>query len=583
MVQETFKRKLTAVLSADAEGYSRLMGDDDVATVRTITEYRKTMASLIKQYDGRVVDSPGDNLLAEFISVVNAARCAVDIQRNLSGKNSRLPENRRMLFRIGINLGDVIDEGDRIYGDGVNIASRVEALAERGGISVTGNVYDVIRDKLPLKYEYQGEHSVKNIKDPVRVYRVMMAADTAPAVENTETPISPKPTIAVLPLVNMSDDPKQGFLCDGITEEIITGLSQVPQLSVAARNATFIYKNKPVDPRQLGRQLGVQYLLEGSVQKAGDRVRISAQLIDTKTGHHLWAERYDRHLKDIFALQDDITLKIMAALQVKLTNGEQAKTYVRGTQNLNAYKKILKGFEYYFRFNKDGTTMARRIAKEVIELDPEYPKGHVLMAFTLLRDVMFGWSGSPEQAIAKAKELAEKALGMDDTSATTHALRSNVYLVEGLYDQAVAELEKALTLNPYRADNIGLLGIVLNYAGETKKAISMFKKAMTLNPIPPDWYYHQLAASYAATGQFEKAVSNYKKSLQRNPDNIPAHAGLAAIYGATTKEGNGRREAAEVLRLDPRFSCECWKKTLPGGSAKTIRQLVAGIRKSGLK
>ena len=583
MAQENFRRKLAAIFSADAKGYSRLMGEDEVATVRTITEYRQLMANLIQQHHGRVVDSPGDNLLAEFTSVVNAVRCAVETQQKLSAKNTELPQDRRMEFRIGVNLGDVIDKGDRIYGDGINITARVEGLAEGGGICITRNVYDQIKDKLSLEYDYLGEHSVKNIKDPVRVYRVKMGFDVKAQSINTESKLPDKPSIAVLPFVNMSDDPKQGFFSDGITEDIITGLSNIPQISVIARNSTFIYKDKPVNAQQMGRELGVRYLLEGSVQKAGDRVRISAQLIDAKTGHHLWAERYDRNHKDIFALQDDITLKIMTALQVKLTHGEQARTYVRGTENLDAYEKILEGFEYYFRFNKDGNIMARRTAEEVIALDPHYPKGYILMAFTLLRDVTFGWCKSPEGSISRAKELAEKALAMDDTSATAHSLLSNIYLVQGHYDQTVAELEKALTLNPYRADNVGLLGIVLNYAGEIKKAISMFKKAMTLNPIPPDWYYHQLAASYAATGQFEKAISAYKKSIERNPDNIPAHSGLAAIYGATAQEDSAQKETEEVLRLDPNFSCEHWEKTLPKGDAEAIRRLEAGIRKSGLK
>ena len=583
MTDKDFKRKLTAILHADVKGYSRLMGEDEETTLKTLTAYLDVMATFIQQYHGRTVGTEGDAILAEFGSVVDAVRCAVKIQETLKPKNAALPEKRRMEFRIGINLGDVIVKEDQIYGDGVNIAARIEGLAEGGGICITINVYDQIKNKLALEYDYLGEHRVKNIKDPVRVYRVRMGSDAKTPSINTEANLPGKPSIAVLPFVNMSDDPKQGFFSDGITEEIITGLSKIPQLSVVARNSTFIYKDKPVNAQQLGRELGVQYLLEGSVQKAGDRVRISAQLIDTKTGHHLWAERYDHNLKDIFALQDDITLKIMTALQVKLTHGEQARTYMRGTQNLEAYEKILEGFEYYFHFNKDGNIMARRIAEEVIVIDPDYSKGYVLLAFTLLRNVMFGWSKSPEESISRAKELAEKALAMDNASATAHALLSNIYLVKGHYDQAIAELEKALTLNPYRADNVGLLGIVLSYAGETKKAISMFKKAMTLNPIPPDWYYHQLATSYAATGQFEKAISNYKKSLGRNLDNIPAHAGLAAIYGATAQQDNAQEEAQEVLRLDPNFSCKHWKKTLPKGDSESTQRLVAGIHKGGLK
>ena len=583
MNQNGFKRKLTAIFSADAKGYSRLMGDDEAATVRTITEYRTLMSVLIQKNSGRVVDSPGDNLLAEFASVVNAVQCAMDIQQKLRAKNDAQPQNRKMEFRIGINLGDVIEKDDRIYGDGINIAARIEGLAEGGGICISQNVYNQVKNKLALAYEYLGEHNVKNIKDPVSVYRIRTGTDAGDSTFKDEVRTHDTPSIAVLPFVNLSGDPAQRYLSAGITEEIITGLSNIPQLTVIAKTSALNDKNKPVNVRQIGQHLGVRYLLEGSVRKAGNRVRISAQLIDTKTGHHLWAERYDRDLNDVFALQDEITLKIMAALQVKLTHGEQAHTFVRGTQNLAAYEKILEGFEYFFRFNKDGNIMARKIAEEVIVLDPDYPKGYVLAAFTLLRDVMFGWSQSSEEFVARARELAGKARAMDETSATTHALLGNIYLVEKQYDQAISELEKALALNPYRADNIGLLGMILAYAGKLKKAISMFRKAMTLNPVPPDWYYHQLAGIYATTGRFEEAISAYRESLQRNPDNIPAHSGLAAIYGSSDREKEAGKEAQEVLRLDPNFTCAQWEKIIPVGDQETKQLLIDGLRKAGLE
>jgi len=360
MITGDVKRKLTAIFSADVEGYSSLMEEDELATVETLTSHKGIMGKLIKQYRGRVVDSTGDNLLAEFISVVDAVQCAVEVQQVLSAKNEALSENRRMNFRIGINLGDVIEEGEVIYGDGVNVAARVESLAEGGGISISGTAYDQLGKKLPLGYEYIGEQSVKNIEKPVRVYRVLPQAEAAGKVIGEKRPISrhwrwaavalivvvgalviwnfyfrppfepasvermafalpDKPSIAVLPFVNMSEDPKQEYFSDGLTEEIITALSKVPRLFVIARNSTFSYKGKSVKVNQVAEELGVRYVLEGSVRKAGDRVRITAQLIDALGGHHLWAERYEKDLKDIFALQDEITMKIVTSLQVSLT------------------------------------------------------------------------------------------------------------------------------------------------------------------------------------------------------------------------------------------------------------------------
>jgi adenylate cyclase len=389
------KRKLTAIFSADVEGYSRLMGEDELATVETLTSYKETMGKLIRQHRGRVVDSTGDNLLAEFASVVDAVQCAVEVQQVLSAKNEALPEGRRMYFRIGINLGDVIEEEERIYGDGVNVAARMESLAEGGGISISGTAYDQLGKKLPLGYKYIGEQSVKNIEKPVRVYRVLPQAEAAGKVIGEKKPISrhwrwaavalivvvaalviwnfyfrppfepaseermafalpDKPSIAVLPFVNMSEDPKQEYFSDGLTEEIITALSKVPKVFVIARESTFSYKGKSVKVNQVAEELGVRYVLEGSVRKAEDRVRITAQLIDAIKGYHLWAERYDRDLKDIFAIQDEITMKIVTSLQVSLTEGETARMQAKGTNSLDAYLLFLQGWKETGSMNKDG-------------------------------------------------------------------------------------------------------------------------------------------------------------------------------------------------------------------------------------
>ena len=353
MQDEGFKRKLTTILNADVVGYSRLMEDNEEATIKTLNTYRNSMSRLIEQYRGRVVDMTGDNFMAEFSSVVDAVKCAVEIQKEMSERNVDLTEGRKMLFRIGVNLGDIIEEEDRIYGDGVNIAARLEDLAEEGGICISGTAYDHVKNKLPFKYETLGEQVVKNIKEPIRIYKVLMEKDADDLTLDKKLELPKKPSIAVLPFVNISGDPDQEFLSDGITEEIITGLSKIPKIFVIARNSTFTYKGKPVKVQNVSEQLGVQYVLEGSVRKAGNRIRITAQLVDAIIGHHLWADRYDRDLGDIFALQDEITMKILTALQVKLTEGEQARVFSKGTVNLEAYLKWLQAHEYWLSLNEN--------------------------------------------------------------------------------------------------------------------------------------------------------------------------------------------------------------------------------------
>jgi len=338
MIQEGFKRKLTAILSADVVGYSRLMGEDEDTTVQTLTTYRDVISSLIKDHKGRVVDSPGDNILAEFVSVVNSLRCAWDVQQEIKSRNADLPENRRMNFRIGINLGDVIEKEDRIYGDGVNIAARLEGLAEEGGVCISGTAYDHVKTKLPFRYEYQGEQKVKNIKEPVRIYKVLIEKDVDELILDKKLELPDKPSVAVLPFKNLSGDPGQEFFCDGFTEDITTTLAKIPRMFVISRESSFTFKGKSVQTQDIGRELGVRYVLEGSIQKFGDEIRITAQLIDATNGHHLWAEKYDRELKNIFAMKDEITMKIATVLQVKLTDGEMAN-WGPETESFEAYIK----------------------------------------------------------------------------------------------------------------------------------------------------------------------------------------------------------------------------------------------------
>ncbi len=365
-------RKLTAILSADVKGYSRLMGEDEVATIRTLTAYRELIISLIREHKGRVVDTPGDNLLAEFASVVDAVTCAVEVQRDLGERNAELPDQRKMEFRIGINLGDVVVEGERIYGDGVNIAARVEGLADGGGICISGTVYEHVKNKLVLGYESLGEHTVKNIAEPVRVYRINLEKPGAKPLD-----LPTKPSIAVLPFKNLSGDPEQEYFSDGITEDIITALSRIRQFFVISRNSTFSYKVTSPDVRRVAKELGASYILEGSVRKAAGRVRISAQLIEGTTGNHVWAERYDRDLEDVFAVQDEITQTVVSAIEPELLKSELHRARIKPPEDLHAQDCYYRGMWHINRRTKEDDTEARRLFERATELDPTFGPAYV--------------------------------------------------------------------------------------------------------------------------------------------------------------------------------------------------------------
>ena len=581
MTQEGFKRKLTAILSADVVGYSRLMGEDEDTTVRTLTTYRDIISSLIKDHKGRVVDSPGDNILAEFISVVNSLRCAWDVQQEIKSRNADLPENRRMNFRIGINLGDVIEEDDRIYGDGVNITARLEGLAEKGGICISGTAYDQVKNKLPFRYEYQGEQVVKNIREPIRVYKVLIKKDADELILGKELELPDKPSIAVLPFKNLSGDPGQEFFSDGFTEDIITTLAKIPRMFVIARESSFTFKGKSVNIQVIGRDLGVRYVLEGSIQKFGDRIRITAQLIDATNGHHLWAEKYDRELKDIFAMKDEITMKIATVLQVKLTDGEMAN-WGPETESFEAYIKAMQSWEHFRAFTPDDNILSRQKAKEALDLDPNYSSATEMFAWTLLMDGIFGTSKTPEKSIEQAFELAQEVLDRGDSDAGAHFLIGYAYSRKGQFDKAISELEIARDLFPNNAEINAGLGMILNAAGKPEDAINVLKNAMRLSPIPPSWYLENLGGAYRLTGQYKKAVHEYKKAIQLQPDDMFSHLNLALCYVKLGREEDANAEAAEVLRINPRFSAESYAKHIPLKGEASKKILIDGMRKAGL-
>jgi TolB-like protein/cytochrome c-type biogenesis protein CcmH/NrfG len=514
----------------------------------------------------------------------------VEIQQVLRAKNAMLPENRRMEFRIGINLGDVIEEEDSIYGDGVNIAARMESLAEAGGICISESAYQQIENKLPLRYDYLGEHAVKNIAKPVRVYRAQIEPEAVPSRipvevasrEKMAFPMPDKPSIAVLPFVNMIRDPEQEYFSDGITEEIITALSKVPNLFVISSNSTFTYKGKPVKVKQVSEELGVRYVLEGSVRKTSDRVRITAQLIDALSGHHLWAERYDRDLKDIFALQDEITMKVITALQVELTAGEMAGMIAKGTKNIDAFIKYTQAFELFNRLTKEGNAQARKILEEAIALDPEYSRLYMGLALVHFYDVWLGTTGSPDQSLARAFELAQKAISLDDSNAAAYGTLGLIYVMKRQYDKAIAECERAVSLDPNSAENLMRLGWVLTWAGRAEEAIPYIQNAIRLNPLPPASYFVQLAVSYRDSGQYEKAIEACKKALQREPNTHFAYIHMTISYIRLGREEEARASAAEILRINPKFSLERYAKILPFPKPVADR-VIEDLRKAGFK
>ena len=581
MIQEGFKRKLTAILSADVVGYSRLMGEDEDTTVQTLTTYRDVISSLIKDHKGRVVDSPGDNILAEFVSVVNSLRCAWDVQQEIKSRNADLPENRRMNFRIGINLGDVIEEKDRIYGDGVNIAARLESIAEEGGICISGTAYDHVKTKLPFRYEYQGEQKVKNIKGPVRIYKVLIEKDVDELILDKKLELPDKPSIAVLPFKNLSGDPRQEFFSDGFTEDITTTLAKIPRMFVIARESSFTFKGKSVQIQEIGRELGVRYVLEGSIQKFGDQIRITAQLIDATNGHHLWAEKYDRELKDIFAMKDEITMKIATVLQVKLTDGEMAN-WGPETESFEAYIKVMQSWEHFRAFTPDDNILSRQKAKEALDLDPNYSSATEMVAWTLLMDGVFGTSKTPEKSIEQAFDLAQKVLDRGDSDAGAHFLIGYAYSRKGQFDKAISELEIARDLFPNNADINAGLGTILNDAGKPEEAISVLKNAIRLNPIPPGWYLGRLGDGYRLTRQYEKAVHKYKEAIQLQPDDMISHLTLALCYVKLGREADAHAEAKEVLRINPKFSAESYAKHIPLKDEASKKLFIDGMRKAGL-
>ena len=584
MAVDGVERRLAAILCADVVGYSRLMEADEEATIHALGACRQVVDELVPNHHGRVFGSAGDSVIAEFASAVEAVRCAADIQRKLEAQDVDVPEDRRMRLRIGINLGDIVVEDGNLLGDGVNVAARLQGLAEPGGLCISANVHEQVEGKLDLVFDNLGEQMVKNIARPVRAYQVRfdnpIGASDAPSSE--PLPLPDKPSIAVLPFTNMSGDPEQEYFADGIVEEIITALSKIGKLFVVARNSTFTYKGEAVDVKRVGREQGVRYVLEGSVRRGGDRLRITAQLIDAATGHHLWAERYDRESSDVFALQDEITREVASALQVELTEGEQARLWASGTKDLEAWELVIQADHLFHRHHREDTHEARRLLEQALRLDENYATAWEMLGLTHWTDAINeGWSDSREASLARALEANDRALTIDPSNPDTLASLGLIKLTSGNHDEALALSEKAVALAPNLANNMAIAGVITVYCGKPREALELVRKAMRLCPIYPIWYLYPLTRAYWFMGKTDEAIAAARSAIERDPELSISHKLHAIVLTDAGRDAEAQRAAAEVLRLEPNFSVEAWAARRGTPTELSIREAEA-LRKAGL-
>jgi adenylate cyclase len=580
------ERRLAAILVADVVGYSRLMGEDETGTLERLNALRRELVQpKITERKGRIVKLMGDGLLAEFPSIVEAVQCAVDVQQELAEREPEIIEERRIRLRIGVNLGDIIVAGTDIYGDGVNVAARLEALADPGGLCISGPAFDTVDGKLDLTFEDIGEQKVKNIAKPVRVYRLASGSpQEGPPVHPAEPlPLPDKPSIAVLPFENMSDDPEQEYFTDGITEDIITALSKTSKLFVIARNSTLIYKGRAVDIKQVGREQGVRYVLEGSVRRGGKRMRITAQLIESASGHHLWAQRYDREVDDIFALQDEITKEVVSALQIELTEGEQARLAARGTESLEAWQLTFQARTLLHAHHQDGMPKAADFLEQALQLDPNYALAWGSLAGVHWSQALNeGWSASREGSLELAMKASDRSLAIDPEVAGGLAMRGLILLSYRDFDGALAHAEKALFSAHNLANTHAAAAIILLACGKPAEAIKQVKKAIRLCPIYPAWFLWQLGASHWVLGHSGEAIATARSGIESDPDLSYSYVLLAMVYAETDRAPEARNAAAEVLRIDPDFSASTWAKGMPFSDPELEARQLAALRKSGL-
>ena len=592
MAEDHVERKLAAIFAGDVAGYSRLMGVDEEGTLHQLKAHRKELVDpKITEHRGHIVKTTGDGMLVEFVSVVDAVRCAVEIQRGMVERNVDVPEDRRIEFRIGINVGDIISDDNDIYGDGVNVAARLEALAEPGGIFVSRNVHDQVRDKLSFGFEDMGEQMVKNIARPIGVHRVSLAESTteaslkATAAAKPEHAASQRPSIAVLPFANMSGDPEQEYFADGISEDIITGLSKLRWFFVIARNSSFIYKGKAIDVKRVARELGVRYLLEGSVRKGGNRLRITAQLIDAETGNHIWADRYDGDLTDVFALQDEITEKVVAAIEPKLLQAEGIRSQSHSPEDLGAWEMVSQANSLFWRLTKAEGEAAIAILKQAVERYPDYAPAHSMLAFMMLVSAYVGWtSGEQQSQVKQAAALATRAAELDDSDPWAYFALGYVAYTMRRTDKAIEEFQRAIDLNPNFAAAHSYLSLALALAGQSDQAITHAEQAIRMSPHDPQnaVCFTALAAAHYQAGRYGEAVNFGRKAVQQRSGWAPGHRIFCASLAQAGQIDEARTELDQLKELHPDISIAWIEKHVPY-TASPMAKFLEGMRKAGLQ
>jgi adenylate cyclase len=572
------ERRLAAILAADVVGYSRLMETDEAGTLAALKHRRReVLAPLVSQHGGRIFKLMGDGALVEFPSVVNAVQCSVDIQKRMAAANAALPSNKQVLLRIGVNLGDVIVEGSDLYGDGVNLAARLEALAEPGGICLSDTAHQHVASKLPFGYHDLGAQSVKNFAKPVRVYSVSLEA--VPARSDEGTHLRDKPAIVVLPFTNMSGDPEQEFFADGLTEDIITELSRFRDLLVISRNTSIRYKGKAVEVKKIAKELAVHYLIEGSVRKAGNRVRVTVQLIDAETDRHIWADRYDRELADIFAIQDEVTSSVVATLPRRVEAATRERAANKPTENMAAYECVLAGKLLHHRSTKEDNAAALAMLERAIELDPNYAHAHAWAACTLGQAWINGYCFDRDATWNKIIEELQTAHALDDNDSDVHRILAAVNLTHNDHDKATYHQERALALNPNDDLVVVQQGEILTWLGRPDEGVDWIKKAMRLNPYHPERFWNHLGRAHFVSHRYVEAVEAFKRITA--PDHMH-HAFLAAAYAQMGNEVEARSYAREVLARKPDFTVEDYLSTVHYKRQEDLDHHRASLLKAGL-
>ncbi len=582
--ESSLKRWLATILAADIAGYSRLMGQDEAATVRDLKGHQAAILPLVARHGGRIVDTAGDGILAVFRSVIGATQCAVEIQTVMAERNKDAPENRRMVFRIGINLGDVIHDETRIYGDGINVAARLEALAEPGGVFISQAVHDQVRDRLDLDFEDLGTRELKNIARPVRIYRLRIPTELKSApVPNTIIQLPDKPSIAVLPFLNMSGDPEQDYFADGIVEDILTGLARLRWLFVIARNSSFSYKGRNVDVRQVGRELGVRYVLEGSVRRAGNRIRITGQLIEAETGNHIWAERYDRALDDVFAIQDEITENVIGCIQPGVYAAEHDRLRRKPPKSLDSWESFVRGMFLYSQHSDSGTKNAIKMFDHAIKLDACYAQAHGLRAVCLAWRAFQGWENR-DKAFAEAADGADRAVACDPGEPWAYLAHGVIAVANRRDPEAVAAFSRAIDESPNFAYAHGLMGAAHAFGGRPDQAIQCIDRGVRLSPrdIFGEEYDLYYAFAYFQAGKYAEATAAAQRAIQQRPGHPTLYMMAAASYGLAGETDKAKRAVIQLTNLVPDISAEGVEETFLYNLQEDRSRLAKGLRAGGL-